>query len=367
MKIYFKPWAHFAAILVLASLSSLSLAGGFDVGNGGDGVTRDGKLYLRDFAEVGLKAEPIISQWYDPEMNRAVQDLKAIGGIEWNQRLLVQKLTDINYVSPGLGFILVEVLKQYRITGATEPLTLIPDASWNDGLDPRLQIAVRLGDQIRVSNENWNRLDDINQIGLLIHEAIYSLSTPLCKYGSRSTCTPSKQNVRSLTARLMTSVPKTANDIDPMLALLSIKPIRRDFCAQSVIHGFLMAKYDGNENTPSAFKEFEFGESDSIFKVRSMINDECNQQFRDHPDSHDLVLTMGLRYLTITKSEYFDEFGFQMNTSVVEKINYVTRGEDVRTAFGCRNMVIVDFFAAVSWFAAESPLGPNKICNSAAF
>jgi hypothetical protein len=39
----------------------------------------------------------------------------------------------------------------------------------------RVQAAVRLSDIIRVQSQVWNRLDDLNKIALLVHEAIFSL------------------------------------------------------------------------------------------------------------------------------------------------------------------------------------------------
>lgn len=164
------------SFLFLPILSCAAFGGTF-VGNGGDGIEIDGKLYLRDLVNLSLHKTPYFGAHIDSELP-ALPD-PTVMSLEYSKKLLAQKLTDLNEACPSMGDYLLATIKYYNWVLVDFPLTPITDPRDTIELPPGtkvVQIANRLGNTIRIQADAWNRLNDENKIALIIHEAIFSLT-----------------------------------------------------------------------------------------------------------------------------------------------------------------------------------------------
>ncbi|MGE3261020.1 MAG: hypothetical protein AB7K68_04495 [Bacteriovoracia bacterium] len=177
-----KIWPAF-----LIFISSVAFAGGSGfVGNGGDGVEIEGRLYVRDLVMLGIHESPFVGESTDPRL--PVFPTSRAMPFSFPRELLARKLTDLNRVAPGMGDFLLVSMKLYTWVLQDFPLTPINNPGDTVILPPGskvVQIANRLGTTIRIHRESWNRLNDENKAALLIHEAVYSLVRPVREEGSK--------------------------------------------------------------------------------------------------------------------------------------------------------------------------------------
>jgi hypothetical protein len=184
----------------LIALPSHCLAGGFsDVGNGGDGVIRSGNLVLRDFAEAGLSDGGINSSPVHPKFQKVASELLARNHtLKWfvDVHLIAQQLTRIESLQDGLGEALALALLNFEFRVRYARLTTLD----NDGVEPITQIAIRRFNFIYIDGTAFLKLNMANRIGLLIHEAVFSLQRPACKLSRDSAnfddCEPSSKVAR---------------------------------------------------------------------------------------------------------------------------------------------------------------------------
>lgn len=166
-------------LLALTSTPSLVSANGF-VGNAGDGLEFDGKIVVYDLFSFGVHKNPYFGVEKDP-LFPSLPSYKEMG-FEYPKNLLQQKLTDLNSIAPGMGDYVLMAIKGYTWVLQDFPLTPIKRTD-----DPvilpagsrLIQIANRLGMNIRIHKETWGRLDDANKVALIVHEAIFSLVRPM--------------------------------------------------------------------------------------------------------------------------------------------------------------------------------------------
>lgn len=165
---------------ILALLACGSAHAGFFVGNGGEGIEIDGKLYMLDLYTVGAHAHPYVGTRIDPHLPALPPNLLPS---DLPRDLLQRKLTDINAAAPGLGDYLVAVIESYHwlvLASGMQPVTPDPqDPIIGLPDSQRIPLATRLQMNIYIDGSQWPRLDDNGKVALILHEAIYSLVKPV--------------------------------------------------------------------------------------------------------------------------------------------------------------------------------------------
>ncbi|KYG64845.1 hypothetical protein AZI86_11625 [Bdellovibrio bacteriovorus] len=169
--------------LISFLFSSFAFANGF-VGNAGSGIAINGAIFVQDLYSVSAHLNPYIG----PSVDLRLAGLKRFS-FPVPEKLLLQKLTDLNKAVPRLGDVLILAMNEYDWILVDEELVLL-----NEGDDPvalpagaeRVQLANRLQGLIRINSHGWSKLDEANKVALLIHEAVYSLLTPNLIQGAQS-------------------------------------------------------------------------------------------------------------------------------------------------------------------------------------
>jgi hypothetical protein len=146
------------------------------VGNGGDGVKEGQRLFLRDLFQVGVHRSPWFGEEIDPDLLKAVSTIHF--PVEFDSRLLARKLTDLNFVDPALGSIFVQAIKMHNWLVVDQPLSNVPAYGDPVVVDSYVQLASRLGPNIRLNKQGWEKLDPENQIALLLHEVVFTFAKP---------------------------------------------------------------------------------------------------------------------------------------------------------------------------------------------
>lgn len=150
------------------------------VGNGGQGVEYRGQLFVRDVFDPD-GAVPYLGESSDAGIE-PLPDLwsEIRGKFPYPKALLARKLADLNQLRPGLGDYVLSALRLYRwhLGSTIAPLPFDQDASELPPGAALVQLAVRSENNIWVDEAQWRRLTDEQQVVLLVHEAVYSLSKP---------------------------------------------------------------------------------------------------------------------------------------------------------------------------------------------
>ena len=167
-------------ILVLFSilLSLHADAGGFViVGNGGEGVMIDGRIYNRDLYDFDLHFFPWIGPTRDPEIERALKDWNPLNLSVQQKDLLVRKLSDLENAEAHLGKVLALAFRVFSWRFTDGELVLIQPDQIRKVLDQsqRVSIANRHGQTVLIQKMSFSLLNDENKIALLIHEIVYAL------------------------------------------------------------------------------------------------------------------------------------------------------------------------------------------------
>lgn len=146
------------------------------VGNGGEGVQEGPHLFTRDLYEYDLHTSPYFGPFRDPRILRLLTAGAPLLLNDSQSDLLVRKLTDLEYMIPGLGQGLLKVLQFYHWRFVPHDLALSPDHVRSEiPEDRRVAIANRYMASIIVNETAFQSLDDGNKIALLLHEAVYAL------------------------------------------------------------------------------------------------------------------------------------------------------------------------------------------------
>jgi|GEM_PF-2591387 len=199
-----------AIFFLLICFPSLCFAGGHVIGNGGDGLILDHRLYLRDLVEADVEKNPYFGAASDPHLEKKLRLLV------WDQeklpvemKLLARKLTDLEKISPNLGEYVLEAILHYTWSPVSAPLETIPDPEIVlKTPENLLQIANRLDTNIRIHRQSWLEMSVENRVALILHEALYSLLKPLCGFDQKlqeQSCLQSARKARSLTGELFTA------------------------------------------------------------------------------------------------------------------------------------------------------------------
>lgn len=215
------------AVSLVTALSSLPVwAGGYVIGNGGQGIEKNGVLTLRDLVEAGVEHNVFIGKDEDPLI------MSRMGGLPIPQDqlpvskdLLARKLSDLNSLYPNLGLFVLDAIKSYSWIAINTSLDFTPDPEHFLATKPQdlIQIANRLDSTIRVDRSKWLEMDQGNRVALVIHEALYSLLKETCN--SENICSQQARAARAITGRLFSEsmfTGKSQDEIHRIVALLDI-------------------------------------------------------------------------------------------------------------------------------------------------
>lgn len=169
------------------------------VGSSGDGfLTADGEVYLYDFLSLPEYSNPWVGKNVDGSLG-----LMPFLGFPYPVKLLANKLNDLNQISPGLGNIVLMTLNSYQWGLINEQLSGEENIIGGSVLLPAgakpIRLANRLGGTIIIQKDHWLKMNEANQVGLLIHEAVSALLRPI---GGMRNIEPSVLNARNITSAL---------------------------------------------------------------------------------------------------------------------------------------------------------------------
>jgi len=174
----FKFKSIITAVLIMGSSSSFATKGG----HGGDIIYRDGQPILLDFAENNLE-NIAIPEDCSQESFSFLKELKIINDQlkqSFNLKALACKLEQIKKVDKEVAAALVGAIGVHDWQIINFPLSDIEDEFTiiDREKSPLFQLASREKGQIRIYSKIWDEMNTANQVGLILHEAIYSLMEP---------------------------------------------------------------------------------------------------------------------------------------------------------------------------------------------
>jgi hypothetical protein len=174
-------------------------------GHGGYAVELHGKTYLMDFVENGLEQNPFIVPYtvVDAEILRNVEAIFHNENASFKE-LLAKKLSEINEYSSDLAFSYMGGIMSYNWIFVDFDLKPTPDIDTIAQLPGAkyIPLANRRQQTILVNKPTWDKLDDANKVGLILHELNYSLVVPVF---DRLLVTNIDMRKASLKARELTS------------------------------------------------------------------------------------------------------------------------------------------------------------------
>lgn len=187
----------------LLALPSLSF-GYVRIGNGGEGVLENGRIYVRDLYEQGSHLNPWFGADTAPHVWAAWYGSRLFTQFSAERDYVVRKITDIERIFPGLGFAAIRALDKYNYI-FVEKLDLLNNDSDTVPDSRRVQIAVRRYGDLYLSKEAWAKMDVEARAALLIHEAVYGLGKIHC---GPQVCEQISREVRPLIGQLFFSSPR---------------------------------------------------------------------------------------------------------------------------------------------------------------
>ncbi|WP_374029637.1 hypothetical protein [Bdellovibrio bacteriovorus] len=191
------------SVFALTLLLSVSAMAYVRIGNGGEGVLENGQIYVRDLYEQKSHLNP----WFGNTSLMSLREAWSRTNLETyfseERSLVLRKLTDIESVSPGLGFATLEALDKYAYLFVDE-LELLENDSPSVPDSKRVQIAIRRYKTVYISNAAWTKMSPESKAALLIHEGIYGLGRVTC---NQKICEQKSREVRPVVGQLFFSVP----------------------------------------------------------------------------------------------------------------------------------------------------------------
>ncbi|MFN8791599.1 MAG: hypothetical protein ACK5Y2_09120 [Bdellovibrionales bacterium] len=161
-------------------LTSGAFGLGHSVGNGGDGIVLDGRVYLYDLVEHGLHKNP-----YWAPGNTVTQDLQELVDVNLERlspavrKLVALKISEVAKVDAVFAALLKLALKTFQWHLIEDfSLVEINDEDGSDVMIPRdrfKQVAVRSLGSIKIDQSLIENMDSENQAALVLHELIYGV------------------------------------------------------------------------------------------------------------------------------------------------------------------------------------------------
>lgn len=163
-------------VTILLMTSMASFAG--DKGNGGDGIERNGKLYVLDLVEAGVEEAPYFrSGTVAPSLLKLRLEM-AFGSDGYPVDLIARKLVEIADGNPHLSAAIAQVIEEYNWRLVNSSLIDIKDEYTVLDYKDLKQLAIRKQNTISIDKSLWAKLDDENKTALIFHEVIYALIKP---------------------------------------------------------------------------------------------------------------------------------------------------------------------------------------------
>lgn len=195
----------FALVLFTLFFSLSVFAGIRDVGSGGAGILKDGKLYLLDLFEIGLE-EPAIDFTIKEDQDVLVRAAAMPHFGSEEQKLFAKKITEIRRVAPRFANVLLLAMSKYQWYLVDTPLALIKEETPLDlSKFEMVQIANRLENRIRIYRPYWEILTPLNRVALVIHELVYSIHRPVMVSREKAAFSVDAVRVRSIVAWALSS------------------------------------------------------------------------------------------------------------------------------------------------------------------
>lgn len=203
--------ACLSLLLLWSQISSANIR----VGNGGEGIIVKDKIYLRDLFEANLHLHPHFGPVAGFRIYRQLPQ-SALNDFPVSQSLLARKLTDLNVMSPALGYYVLAAINSYFWQLVKTPLHPFPDDGspliYAEG--QRIPLANRFQSTIRIDAFSWAKLSEEQKVALILHEAIYSLLKPTCDPENADMCKQVSARTREIVARVFSN---TAHKLTPQM------------------------------------------------------------------------------------------------------------------------------------------------------
>ncbi len=171
-------------ILIMFVFCQQSMAGGggiIVVGNGGDGVVIQNKVYLLDLLESGLHQETdanILAQCDSKSWVAKIE--KILNKHKFPIQSIACKFSQIETKSNGIAILLYQKMSEYNWN--LTPLGLLNVQDEDEVVDLQskklVQLAIRRSNSIFLDLNLWNRMDILNKTALVFHEIIYASIDP---------------------------------------------------------------------------------------------------------------------------------------------------------------------------------------------
>jgi hypothetical protein len=162
-------------------------------GNSGEAVALNGKYYLLDLVEANLQnTDYTTDQAFEQSKNDYSFMLRQVADSGYDSTLQTNCISQesINYLSHVLkklpdysGIVLASAINSYQWRFLDLPLNLLQDTNPTVSIDPsaQAQLAVRLGQTIKINRNIWKQMSIYNQVATILHEVIYATLAPLTR------------------------------------------------------------------------------------------------------------------------------------------------------------------------------------------
>lgn len=189
----------------------------FYLGNRGEGVALEEKVYLRDLYVYDLHKNPFVGKDIHAQIGERLRSFDRVPLTPPQWSLLARKISDVERAAPCMGKVLTDALFQFAWSLDELPFPLVDE---REELRPvpshmRVTVAARYLSMIHIYRPAWDKMPDEHKVALLIHELIYSLVSPTHRPG-HGAGSPSYQNVavvRALVAKFFTR-PELSSRVD---------------------------------------------------------------------------------------------------------------------------------------------------------
>lgn len=181
----------FTCILSTFVIGALAMAGGKEVGNGGDGYVDDyGKIHVLDLVESGVEDDPYLSEEIEPlpfiqaRVNRALMLMP-----QAPLALLTRKISHIYQLDQIMAYNLLYALEAYswkpvkkgKLMDISDEDSIldVADDIFDEPDRKLVQLAIRREKSIHYDLNYWEKdLNDVGRTALLLHELAYALMPP---------------------------------------------------------------------------------------------------------------------------------------------------------------------------------------------
>lgn len=157
----------------LIILTSKVLAGPIVIGNGGNGVIKNGQVYLLDLIESSCDEHPFFNSDIKAELQ---QDIEKIFDLHmFPVDLMAIKLTELKQLDKVFAYSILSVAKKlrwsfvnYRLKDTYDPTPIVIEPG------ALAQIGVRVNDNIMVDISYWNMMSPEHKTAFVFHEIFNS-------------------------------------------------------------------------------------------------------------------------------------------------------------------------------------------------